>query len=367
MARPYFIWDYDFSEEKVWEILQGDNEYYKTWLVGRILQYARWDDIWKYLTLDDVRACFDRIAWRFPFIKEMWAYALEVWDQDAKTTMLRERPIAYTTIPDREPQLIEGILTPLQLDESGDVFRQSGRATVLVDRRYGFGRFLPGPPAQRRSGSLHPGSDVARSRPPRYARHRHGSLKCDRDQRYRYALPINSSSSRQPDLPPLKLDLVRDFGPQFGQRRAVGGVIVDSLTNIAVNKVTAIFGRTEAKDFVDLYCLLRAGYDLKALIELAKEKDLGLSEFYLGYAMRQAARFEALPRMFDLISLEELRALLPEVGRRPVAAGQPRHANFPSSTVISTCVSIISIGSTSKIFCPSTTRSAILPGVMLPR
>lgn len=24
--RPYFIWDYDISEEQVWEILQGDNE-----------------------------------------------------------------------------------------------------------------------------------------------------------------------------------------------------------------------------------------------------------------------------------------------------------------------------------------------------
>ena len=79
--RPYFIWDYDISEEQVWEILRGDNETRKVWLISRILQYARWDDIWKYLTLDDVPEYLDRIHWRFPFIKDIWAHALEVWSQ----------------------------------------------------------------------------------------------------------------------------------------------------------------------------------------------------------------------------------------------------------------------------------------------
>ncbi len=112
--RPYFIWDYDISEEQVWEILQGDNETRKVWLISRILQYARWDDIWKYLTLDDVREYFDRIHWRFPFIQDIWAYALEVWSQDHGSRSVQELPALYG--PARQPQFVEGILTPLQQD-----------------------------------------------------------------------------------------------------------------------------------------------------------------------------------------------------------------------------------------------------------
>jgi hypothetical protein len=38
-------------------------------------------------------------------------------------------------------------------------------------------------------------------------------------------------------------------------------VIVDALENIGANKITAIFGRTDAKDFVDLYFILsRLGF-----------------------------------------------------------------------------------------------------------
>jgi hypothetical protein len=327
MARPYFIWDYDFSEEKVWEILQGDNEYYKTWLVGRILQYARWDDIWQYLTLDDVRACFDRIAWRFPFIKEMWAYALEVWDQDAKTTMLRERPIAYTTIPDREPQLIEGILTPLQLASLRKFFANPvGQRFWLTGGTALAGFYLGHRPSE--DLDLFTPEPDALDHARREMQDIAHALQCTVTDGL--GTPTYQQFFlAQPNLSPLKLDLVRDFGPQFGQRRTVGGVIVDSLTNIAVNKVTAIFGRTEAKDFVDLYCLLRAGYDLKAFIELAKEKDLGLSEFYLGYAMRQAARFEALPRMFDLISLEELRAFYLKLADDLLRQVNPATQTFP--------------------------------------
>jgi hypothetical protein len=46
----------------------------------------------------------------------------------------------------------------------------------------------------------------------------------------------------------LQIDLVRDFGPQYGEHIKVGDIVVDSLENIGVNKLTAILGRTEPKD-----------------------------------------------------------------------------------------------------------------------
>ena len=80
--RVYFFWDYDLSEEQVREILRGDDEYQKIWVISRIVQYALWDDIWKYLRLDDVRKYFDRIYWRTPYLKDLWAFALKVWADD---------------------------------------------------------------------------------------------------------------------------------------------------------------------------------------------------------------------------------------------------------------------------------------------
>lgn len=75
----YFFWDYDLDEEEVKAILRGANETEKIWVMSRILQNARWQDIWKYLTVRDVQQNFQRLEWRRPYFKELWAHALKVW------------------------------------------------------------------------------------------------------------------------------------------------------------------------------------------------------------------------------------------------------------------------------------------------
>ena len=61
--------------------MRGDNEVEKAWLITRILEYAKWDDIWRYLTVDDVRENFDRLRMR-PYQRDLWTFALKVWSQD---------------------------------------------------------------------------------------------------------------------------------------------------------------------------------------------------------------------------------------------------------------------------------------------
>ena len=75
----------------------------------------------------------------------------------------------------------------------------------------------------------------------------------------------------------------------------LGQVIVDSIENIGANKLTAILGRTEPKDFVDLYFILRAGYSFDDLLAKAQTKDLGLHPFYLAGSLRQVRNFRRLP------------------------------------------------------------------------
>ncbi len=80
--RPYFFWDYDLSVEDVHAILAGDDAHRKAWVISRILNAARWDDIWKYVTVEDIRTHFDQLRFRFPYLQELWAHALEVWARD---------------------------------------------------------------------------------------------------------------------------------------------------------------------------------------------------------------------------------------------------------------------------------------------
>lgn len=55
----------------------------------------------------------------------------------------------------------------------------------------------------------------------------------------------------------LKIDVVKDTLPYFGKVKIVDKIPVDSLENISVGKLLALFGRADAKDFIDLYFLLK--------------------------------------------------------------------------------------------------------------
>ncbi len=81
--RLYFFWDYDIDEDQVRAILRGDNEDEKIWVISRIVQHARWDDIWRYLSLTDVTRYLSRIQWRNAEMKEAWEHALQVWNERA--------------------------------------------------------------------------------------------------------------------------------------------------------------------------------------------------------------------------------------------------------------------------------------------
>lgn len=82
--RPYFIWDYDLTEEDVRAILRGENEYEKIQMMVRILESARWEDIWQYLTLGEIRWHWSQISRGLrPEIRAAWVWALEVWQRAA--------------------------------------------------------------------------------------------------------------------------------------------------------------------------------------------------------------------------------------------------------------------------------------------
>lgn len=95
----------------------------------------------------------------------------------------------------------------------------------------------------------------------------------------------------------LKIDIAKDVPVHFGKIRKVGPFYIDSLENIAVGKLLAIFGRAAPKDFIDVYFLLKEKkVDFKRIFESAKKKDLGLNEFYLAEMFYQITKITDFPK-----------------------------------------------------------------------
>jgi len=81
--------------------------------------------------------------------------------------------------------------------------------------------------------------------------------------------------------------------------------------------------RTEVKEFIDLYVLLRHGYDFDALFAEAQQKDSGLTPFYFAASLREVASFSRLPHMIWDISLPEVQQFFASLSDRLLASLNP--------------------------------------------
>lgn len=78
MQTPYFLWDYQLTENQVKALLRGENDTEKLWLIARILTHAKFSDVWKYLTVEEIIKVFPKLKLE-PRIKEPWERAFNVW------------------------------------------------------------------------------------------------------------------------------------------------------------------------------------------------------------------------------------------------------------------------------------------------
>ncbi|MBI3360060.1 MAG: nucleotidyl transferase AbiEii/AbiGii toxin family protein [Chloroflexi bacterium] len=123
----------------------------------------------------------------------------------------------------------------------------------------------------------------------------------------------------------IKVDIVRDSGPAFGEPRQVDVVRVDSLENIGANKVTALLGRAAFRDYIDLYFILReGGLTFEHLVALAKRKDTGLQEFYLaGWIKQQTPKLHTPPTMLKAVDFEEMKRYFLQLANELMAKQNP--------------------------------------------
>jgi len=54
----YFFPEQEVAPEEVERILASGGESERAWVISHLLRYAQWDDIWTYVTRDEVREIF---------------------------------------------------------------------------------------------------------------------------------------------------------------------------------------------------------------------------------------------------------------------------------------------------------------------
>ena len=82
-------------------------------------------------------------------------------------------------------------------------------------------------------------------------------------------------------------------------------IVVESLTDLRVNKLTCILSRSEPRDLVDLLFLDRAGHPPENDLELALRKDGGIDPGILAWLLSEFPT-EPLPLMLEPLSVAEL-------------------------------------------------------------
>ena len=76
-AGVYFIWwNPNITEDDVRRALASNNLYRRVTYMSYILNDAKFEDIWKFVKLQDIQKHFWQIRWRTPEVREMWRQIL---------------------------------------------------------------------------------------------------------------------------------------------------------------------------------------------------------------------------------------------------------------------------------------------------
>jgi predicted nucleotidyltransferase component of viral defense system len=108
----------------------------------------------------------------------------------------------------------------------------------------------------------------------------------------------------------VKMDFAQD-SPYRLQPRLLDteyDVYVDNATDIACNKLSALFDRAEPKDFVDVFFVCQELMPFAELEELTRQKHVGIDDYWLSVAMQRISQVGILPRMIKPLDLDELQA-----------------------------------------------------------
>lgn len=114
----------------------------------------------------------------------------------------------------------------------------------------------------------------------------------------------------------LKVDFAYYPYKRLEKGTMINNITVDSLTDIAVNKLLTITQRADVKDFVDYY-FLREKYSVWDLLEGVKVKfGQKIEPLLLSSDFLKVEDFEYLPRMIKPLTLDELKSFFRQEAKK---------------------------------------------------
>ena len=80
--RPYFLWDVDVTEAELRARLRHPDPAIRAQWQGCLLREARFDEVWSYLTLDEVLRDWPLIQRHLGRRRDFWVWLLDGWRKD---------------------------------------------------------------------------------------------------------------------------------------------------------------------------------------------------------------------------------------------------------------------------------------------
>lgn len=116
----------------------------------------------------------------------------------------------------------------------------------------------------------------------------------------------------------LKVDFNYYPFPRIEKGRRFGGLEIESMYDIAVDKIHTIVLKPRARDYIDLYFIVKEkNYDFYSLLMQAKAKfDWDLSSVELGSRLMEASETTDYPRMLKAIDHTEWKGFFMEEARK---------------------------------------------------
>jgi hypothetical protein len=120
------------------------------------------------------------------------------------------------------------------------------------------------------------------------------------------------------------VDIVKDVGPQLHvEKLEHDHIVLDPADEILANKLTALVGRAEERDLVDVMFLERAGYPVDAALPAALAKDGGCTPATLAWLLSEISIPDGVVLPAG-VSPPELRAYVAALIARLLVLAAPR-------------------------------------------
>ena len=116
----------------------------------------------------------------------------------------------------------------------------------------------------------------------------------------------------------VKLEFTYFPFPRIEKEKEEYGIQIDSLLDIAVNKLFSIYQRNQARDYIDLYLICREkGFSIQDLTQKARQKfDWHIDLLQLGTQFIKAQEAVQYPRMISILKPEDWQRFFVEEAKK---------------------------------------------------